>query len=155
MYRKIIALGGGNLWEWYAEPEWSRVSAHQFAVLTKFHHHCWWMNVDVYHFTWCCNGVCMPEINISPTDVDLTFYYQNFLRIFKVADVDGSGALSKEEVGKYLSRQEQSPAVALSNGLSSVQSGNRSRRDIIIERTPPAKRWTVWSNRGQSRGLWE
>lgn len=33
----------------------------------------------------------------------------NFLNsIFKVADVDGSGALSKEEVGKYLSRQEVS-----------------------------------------------
>ena len=29
------------------------------------------------------------------------------LRIFKVADVDGSGALSKEEVGKYLCRQER------------------------------------------------
>ena len=28
-------------------------------------------------------------------------------RIFKVADVDGSGALSKEEVGKYLCRQER------------------------------------------------
>lgn len=37
----------------------------------------------------------------------------NFLNsIFKVADVDGSGALSKEEVGKYLCRQEVTDKLA-------------------------------------------
>lgn len=66
----------------------------------------WCMHAGDKHITYRC----WPSI-----------FLRNFLRIFKVADVDGSGALSKEEVGKYLSRQEQqSPAMlALSNGFFS------------------------------------
>lgn len=124
---------------------------------------CWARVIPCFCASICCTHQISPSLLvderecISLWDKHITYrcwpyisFNQNFLRIFKVADVDGSGALSKEEVGKYLCRQEQqSPAMlALSNALSSVQSGNRSRRDIVIERAPPAKRWTVWSNRG-------